>query len=44
MSSDIDECAGEIAVLMQFVITPKDATTAHVNHDIRGIEIIAKVS
>ena len=44
MSSDIDECAGEIAVLMKFVITPKDATTTRVNHDNRGIEIIAKVS
>ena len=33
-----------IAALMQFVITPKDPTTALVNQDITGIEIIAKVS
>ena len=32
-----------IAVLMRFVITPKDPTTAHVNQDMKGMEIIAKV-
>ena len=32
-----------IAVLMQFVITPKDPTTAHVNLDMKGAEIIAQV-
>ena len=32
-----------IAVLMRFVITPKDPTTAHVNQDIKGTEIIAQV-
>ena len=31
------------AVLMRFVITPKDPTTAHVNQDMKGTEIIAKV-
>ena len=30
-----------IAVLMRFVITPKDPTTAHVNADMEGTEIIA---
>ena len=30
-----------IAVLMRFVITPKDPTTAHVNPDMEGTEIIA---
>ena len=29
-----------IAVLMRFVITPKDPTTAHVNQDMKGMEII----
>ena len=33
-----------IAVLMRFVITPKDPTTAHVNQDMKGMEKIAKVS
>ena len=28
---------------MRFVITPKDVTTAHVNQDIKGTEIIAQV-
>ena len=28
---------------MRFVITPKDLTTAHVNQDIKGTEIIAQV-
>jgi len=32
------------AVLMRFVITPKDPTTAYVNQDMKGTEIIAKVS
>ena len=32
-----------IAVLMWFVITPKDPTTAHVNQDMKGTEIIAQV-
>ena len=32
-----------IAVLMRFVITPKDPTTAHVNQDMKGTEVIAKV-
>ena len=32
-----------IAVLMRFVITPKDPTTAHVNLDMKGTEIIAQV-
>ena len=32
-----------IAVLMRFVITPKDATTAHVNQDMKGTEIIVQV-
>ena len=30
-------------VLMRFVITPKDPITAHVNQDMKGMEIIAKV-
>ena len=33
-----------IAVLMRFVITPKDPTTAHVDQDIKGTEIIAQVT
>ena len=33
-----------IAVIMRFVITPKDPTTAHVNQDMKGMEIIAKVT
>ena len=33
-----------IAVLMRFVITPKDPTTAHVNQDMKVMEIIAKVT
>ena len=33
-----------IAVLMRFVITPKDPTTARVNQDTKETEIIAKVS
>ena len=32
-----------IAVLMQFVITPKDPTTARVNQDMKETEIIAQV-
>ena len=32
-----------IAVLMRFVITPKDPTTAHVNQDMKDTEIIAQV-
>ena len=32
-----------IAVLMRFAITPKDPTTAHVNQDMKGTEIIAQV-
>ena len=32
-----------IAVLMRFVITPKDPTTAHVNQDMKGEDIIAQV-
>ena len=32
-----------IVVLMRFVITPKDPTTAHVNQDMKGTEIIAQV-
>ena len=32
-----------IAVLMWFVITPKDPTTAHVKQDMKGMKIIAKV-
>ena len=31
------------AVLMRFVITPKDRTTAHVNQDMKETGIIAKV-
>ena len=33
----------KIAVLMRFVITPKDPTTAHVNQDMKETEIIAQV-
>ena len=32
-----------IAVLMRFVLTPKDPITAHVNQDMKGTEIIAQV-
>ena len=32
-----------IAVLIQFVTTSTDPTTAHVNQDIKGTEIIAQV-
>ena len=32
-----------IAVLMRFVITPKDTTIAHVNLGMKGTEIIAQV-
>ena len=32
-----------IAVLLRFVITPKDPTTAHVNQDMKETEIIAQV-
>ena len=32
-----------IAVLMHFVITPTDPTTANVNQDMEGTEIIAQV-
>ena len=32
-----------IAVLLRFVITPKDPTTARVNQDMKGTEIIAQV-
>ena len=32
-----------IAVLMRFVTTPKDPTTAHVNQDMKGADIIAQV-
>ena len=32
-----------IAVLMRFVTTPKDPTTAHVNQDMKDTEIIAQV-
>ena len=32
-----------IAVLMRFVITPKDPTTAHVNQDMKDTELIAQV-
>ena len=32
-----------IVVLMRFVITPTDPTTAHVNQDMKGTEIIAQV-
>ena len=32
-----------IAVLMRFVITPKDPITANVNLDMKGTEIIAQV-
>ena len=32
-----------IAVLMRFVTTPKDPTTAHVNQDMKETEIIAQV-
>ena len=32
-----------IAVLMRFVITPKDPTIAHVNQDMKEMEIIAQV-
>ena len=32
-----------IAVLMRFVITPKDPSTAHVKQDMKGTEIIAQV-
>ena len=32
-----------IAVLMRFVITTKDPTTAHVNQDMKGTEVIAQV-
>ena len=32
-----------IAVLMRFVITNKDPTSAHVNQDMKGTEIIAQV-
>ena len=31
-----------IAVLMRFVITPKNPTTAHVNQDMKGTETIAQ--
>ena len=32
-----------IAVLMRFAITPNVPTTAHVNQDMKGTEIIAQV-
>ena len=32
-----------IAVLMRFVTTSKDPTTAHANQDMKGTEIIAQV-
>ena len=32
-----------IAVLMRFVTTPKDPTTAHVNQDMKETELIAQV-
>ena len=32
-----------IAILMRFVITPKDPTTARVNQDTKGTDIIAQV-
>ena len=32
-----------IAVLMRFVLTPKDPITAHVDLDMKGMEIIAQV-
>ena len=32
-----------IAVLMRFVRTPKDPTTAHVNQDMKETELIAQV-
>ena len=32
-----------IAILMRFVITPKDPTTAHVNQNMKGTEMIAQV-
>ena len=32
-----------IAVLVRFVTTPKDPSTAHVNQDMKGTEIIAQV-
>ena len=32
-----------IAILMRFVITPKDPTTARVNQDMKGTDIIAQV-
>ena len=32
-----------IAILMRFVITPKDPTTAHANQDMKGTEMIAQV-
>ena len=32
-----------IAVLLRFVITPKNPTTARVNQDMKGTEIIAQV-
>ena len=31
------------AILMQFVITPKHPTTARVNQDMKGTDIIAQV-
>ena len=32
-----------IAILMRFVITPKDPTTAQANQDMMGTEMIAQV-
>ena len=32
-----------IAVLTRFVTTPKDPITAHVNQDMKGMDIIAQV-
>ena len=32
-----------IAVLMRFVLTPKDPITAHVDLDMKGTKIIAQV-
>ena len=32
-----------VAVLMRFVLTPKDPITAHVNQDMKGTEITAQV-
>ena len=43
MSMSVQQIHTTIVVLMHFVITPTDPTTAHVNQDMKGTEIIAQV-